>query len=121
LQIIFLFQQLAMFYEALMFYMNWIIFIFTTLLLLYLLILTFTTGQGGSRVKIHRKESLEQMDRDQDKYWKLGQLYVNKNDPSIFVEKRFGVGWTNNWAHPISWLLLLGIFAVSGLIIWMSI
>ena len=45
-------------------------------------------------------------DGDDDQYWKAGIFYVNKSDPSIFVEKRFGVGWTVNFGHPISYVIL---------------
>lgn len=33
---------------------------------------------------------------DDDKYWLLGCLYYNPNDPAAFVQKRFGIGWTIN-------------------------
>jgi uncharacterized membrane protein len=33
---------------------------------------------------------------DDDRYWKAGFFYINRNDPSVFVPKRFGVGWTVN-------------------------
>ena len=33
---------------------------------------------------------------DDDRYWRGGFFYLNRNDPSIFVPKRFGVGWTVN-------------------------
>lgn len=33
---------------------------------------------------------------DDDRYWRAGFVYLNRNDPSIFVPKRFGVGWTVN-------------------------
>lgn len=33
---------------------------------------------------------------DDDRYWKGGFVYINRNDPSVFVPKRFGVGWTVN-------------------------
>lgn len=33
---------------------------------------------------------------DDDRYWKLGAVYVNRDDPATFVPKRFGVGWTIN-------------------------
>ena len=47
------------------------------------------------------------MDVNDDQYWKAGLFYFNKNDPSIFVEKRFGVGWTINLANPIGFLILI--------------
>ncbi|RHW34759.1 DUF1648 domain-containing protein [Lysinibacillus yapensis] len=45
-------------------------------------------------------------DIDDDQYWKGGLFYFNKNDPSIFVEKRFGVGWTINFANPIGYCIV---------------
>lgn len=38
-------------------------------------------GKGGNII-----------DRDDDQYWKLGMFYFNKNDSTLFLEKRFGVG-----------------------------
>ena len=34
-----------------------------------------------------------------DARWKLGMFYFNPRDPSIIVEKRFGVGWTINFGN----------------------
>ncbi|MGL4740352.1 MAG: DUF5808 domain-containing protein [Sarcina sp.] len=34
--------------------------------------------------------------KDDDSYWKLGIIYYNKNNPSVFVEKRSGMGVTIN-------------------------
>lgn len=66
-------------------------------------------GQSGSRLKVEgNSPTIEnKIAVDEDKYWKGGMFYMNKNDPSIMVEKRFGVGWTLNFAHPISWIVLL--------------
>lgn len=47
-----------------------------------------------------------------DRHWKLGIFYVHRQDPSLFVERRFGVGYTINLGNPLSWLVLLGILAV---------
>ena len=44
---------------------------------------------------------------DEDKYWIGGLFYFNRNDPSVFVEKRFGVGFTINFANPIGYLILI--------------
>lgn len=75
--------------------------------------LAFSTGQGGSRVKIGKDKSGDVIDRDDDRYWKLGQFYVNKQNPALFLEKRFGVGWTVNFAHPIVWIIFIGLIVVS--------
>jgi uncharacterized membrane protein len=45
-------------------------------------------------------------DYDDDTHWKGGIFYFNRNDPSIFVEKRFGVGWTLNFANPIGYIIV---------------
>ena len=44
-------------------------------------------------------------------------FYFNRNDPALFVEKRFGIGWTVNMANPRSWFFLGAIllFVVASL------
>jgi uncharacterized membrane protein len=42
-------------------------------------------------------------DRTPDTCWKLGMLYVNRADPALFVEKRFGLGYTINFGNPRAW------------------
>lgn len=68
----------------------------------------FKVGQGGSRIQLEiEEEPVEGVtDPDDDTFWKAGVFYVNKNDPSIFVEKRFGVGWTMNFGNPIGYLII---------------
>ena len=41
-----------------------------------------------------------------DRCWKAGIFYVNRDDPSLFVEKRFGVGYTLNFGNRWSWAVL---------------
>ncbi|MFC5651461.1 DUF1648 domain-containing protein [Paenibacillus solisilvae] len=49
----------------------------------------------------------------EEQHWKGGgAFYSNKEDPSLFVAKRFGVGWTINMGHPLGWLVLVGILAI---------
>jgi uncharacterized membrane protein len=51
--------------------------------------------------------------------WKAGVFYVNPDDPSIFVEKRIGIGYTLNFAHPLSWLIVgLSILAPLAVAVW---
>ncbi|MEK5484370.1 DUF1648 domain-containing protein [Viridibacillus sp. FSL R5-0888] len=47
-------------------------------------------------------------DVDEDQYWIGGLIYFNRNDPSVFVEKRFGVGWTVNMARPTAIACIFG-------------
>lgn len=91
-------------------------FIFTFIIIIGALMLSITTGQGGSRIAIESGEKREVIDRDDDQYWKLGQFYYNKEDPSLFIEKRFGIGWTINFARPLAWITLLVIIALSIII-----
>ncbi|WP_432358222.1 DUF1648 domain-containing protein [Sporosarcina sp. UB5] len=83
-------------------------FLFITLIVTA--IYAFKVGQGGSRLQLEiDEEPIEGVtDYDDDAYWKAGVFYVNKNDPSIFVEKRFGVGWTLNFGNPIGYLIVFG-------------
>ena len=37
---------------------------------------------------------------DDERHWILGSLYYNPDDPSLFIEKRYGIGWTINIGHP---------------------
>lgn len=62
------------------------------------IIISIKVGQGGSKLKIKSENKVDSVDvRDDDRFWKLGNtIYYNKDDPSVFVEKRFGIGWTVN-------------------------
>ena len=59
-----------------------------------------------------------------DACWYEDQFYNNPNDPSLFVEKRFGLGVTFNFGNPYSWvvlaLMLLFMVAVVFLAHWFS-
>lgn len=39
--------------------------------------------------------------------WRWGIFYYNPDDPALMVQKRFGIGYTLNFANSKSWLLLL--------------
>ncbi|GLC90197.1 DUF1648 domain-containing protein [Lysinibacillus piscis] len=52
------------------------------------------------RVRYDNRAPVSVMDIDDDRYWKGGLIYINRQDPSVFVEKRFGVGWTVNLGNP---------------------
>lgn len=54
--------------------------------------------------------------RDNDQLWVGGVFYVNPNDPRFLVKKRYGIGWTFNFAYPIGWWLTGGLFAFLGLV-----
>ncbi len=54
--------------------------------------------------------------RDDDRYWKAGIIYVNRDDPAIFVSKRFGIGMTINFGNPVGILVMLLLIGVPILI-----
>jgi uncharacterized membrane protein len=82
--------------------------------LLILAVVTFRTGQGGFRLSGGRAGygPAAGTDRDDDRFWKAGLIYLNRDDPAIMVGARFGVGWTFNVANPMAWLVIAGMVAV---------
>ncbi|WCH47939.1 DUF1648 domain-containing protein [Lysinibacillus sp. OF-1] len=58
------------------------------------------------RVRYEDNVDSQVMDVDEDRYWKGGLIYMNRQDPSVFVEKRFGVGWTMNLANPRGYIVI---------------
>lgn len=79
------------------------IFVLTILMLIPPVGLSVKAGQAGSKLKpvLSSQEEKEMqsfstlsfgrvIDRGDDSYWKLGLFYYNKDDPSLFVEDRFG-------------------------------
>ena len=81
--------------------------------LLILAVATLRTGQGGYRLSARGPAHSQAagIDRDDDRFWKAGLIYLNRDDPAIMVGARFGVGWTFNVANPMSWLIIAGIVA----------
>jgi uncharacterized membrane protein len=71
------------------------------------------TGQGGSRLNgnVRGLAYAAGTDRDDDRFWKAGLLYVNRDDPAIVVGARFGVGWVLNFGNPVAWPLIAGFVA----------
>lgn len=78
--------------------------IFLIIVLLGTIVFSITVGRSDKQIASPINENIS--DFDEDQYWKGGLFYFNKNDPSIFVEKRFGVGWTLNFANPIGYLVI---------------
>ena len=87
-----------------------------TIGLIVLVVLAFTVaaavvslvyGQSGSRL-LKRLDASGGMIADNDEHWKAGIFYWNKDDASLILPKRFGVGWTMNWARPATWVIVGG-------------
>lgn len=58
-------------------------------------------------------------DATPDDCWKWGQFYYNPQDPAFMVEKRFGIGYTMNFGHKLSWVLmaLILLLPLSGILL----
>lgn len=73
----------------------------------------FRAGQGGSRLdgNVRGLARAAGTDPDDDRFWKAGLFYVNRDDPAIVVGARFGVSWMLNFGNPVAWLLFAGFVA----------
>ncbi len=78
----------------------------------YALLITapYLLGQMGSRLNITGEETEDtgSSNLDDDREWRAGMFDFNRQDPSLLVGKRFGVGWTLNFANPLSWVIIGG-------------
>ena len=81
-------------------------------MLVAVIVVTMIYGQNGARL-LRRMEDPESMPVDDDRYWKLGIFYWNKDDASLFVPERFGVGWTANLGRPAVWAIIVGFIVVT--------
>ena len=55
--------------------------------------------------------------RDDDKFWRAGLIYVNREDPALLVPRRFGIGWTLNFGDPRAAMLLAAVVALIVMVI----
>ena len=78
-------------------------------------IVSLVMGQSGAR--LFADTASAGMIRDDDEHWLLGIIYCNREDPSIFVPKRFGIGWTSNIARWEAWALVGVIVALVALLL----
>ena len=78
----------------------------------------FVTVVRAGRERARTARTAATTDRDDDRFWKAGLVYVNRDDPAVLVSARFAFGWTVNFGNPTAWLLVAGIVATPvGLVI----
>jgi uncharacterized membrane protein len=76
------------------------------------------TVVGAGRARARTLAGGLATDRDDDRYWKGGIVYVNLDDPAVLVGARVTFGWTVNLGNPIAWLLVVGVLAIPiGLVV----
>jgi uncharacterized membrane protein len=77
---------------------------------LALTVVALRAGQGGSRLRgaarVAGGGAGGGAERDDDRFWKAGLIYVNRDDPALMVGARFGVGWTFNFGNRLAWLII---------------
>jgi uncharacterized membrane protein len=99
----------------------------TVVLLVYslggALYLALRYGQGGARLERSAAAAPLTDGLADNRRWLLGMFYVNRDDPSIFVEKRFGLGYTINFGNPkalsllVAFLVVILGFALAGMLL----
>ncbi|MCL2631655.1 MAG: DUF5808 domain-containing protein [Coriobacteriia bacterium] len=94
--------------------------VFMVIVFIVIIVAMFYIGQGGSRLPLRSGRIESEINYDDDRFWKLGLFYFNKDDPAVFVEKRFGIGWTNNYARPATWTII-AVFSIAILVLLVAI
>lgn len=78
-------------------------------------------GQAGSRL-LRRMTASSALDYDDDELWRLGVFYMNREDSSVVVPRRFGIGWAMNWGNPKSWgLAALLVAAIAEFVVLVEV
>ena len=99
--------------------------VFTIALIAYavggVLYIALRYGQGGARLERSVAGSPLTDGLADNRYWPLGLFYFNREDPSVFVEKRFGIGYTVNVGNWRGILVLIGAVALPLLIALLAV
>ncbi|HZE30886.1 MAG TPA: DUF5808 domain-containing protein [Actinoallomurus sp.] len=80
-----------------------------------LVVVVRTRPGGGPRPAGPVGRGARAVNRDDDRNYRWGLFYFNRDDPSLLVPKRFGIGWTLNLARPGTWLIF-GVLVVVAVI-----
>lgn len=73
-------------------------------------------GQGGARLEGDTHNAPLGGGLADDRKWVAGLFYVDKDDPSIMVEKRFGIGYTLNYGNRIALTMVATVLALGILV-----
>ena len=66
-------------------------------------------GQGGAFQEIASANAPLEGGLADNSHWVWGLFFVDREDPSIMVEKRFGFGYTFNYGNPLA-VMVVAIF-----------
>ena len=78
-------------------------------------------GQGGAALEAAAAGAPLNDGLADNRHWRFGILYINRDDPSIMVESRFGIGYTINLGHWKGITLLAMMIAVPLLLVVIAI
>jgi uncharacterized membrane protein len=56
-----------------------------------------------------------------DAMWRGGLIYYNPGDAAVIVPKRYGLGWTLNFARPVAWFYIGGTVLMLTLLLVMPV
>lgn len=78
-------------------------------ILTVVILVSVAYGQNGSRllkrlVSEKGAQPTQVVIAFENSAWKAGLVYFNPEDPAAIVPKRFGIGWTCNFARPSVWV-----------------
>ncbi len=82
-----------------------------------LYVILFRYGQGGSRVEQSSAGGALTGGLADNTHWFLGMFYVNRDDPSIMVENRFGLGYTMNYGNRTAQAFTFGFLFLISLLV----
>lgn len=96
-----------------------------------LIVAFLRSGQGGHKIKVDLPEEIEPAEpaaqqkitgRGDDKYWFLGMFYYNPEDPTLFIEDRFGINFDFNYARPAAKIgVAIIVLGTIALYVWATI
>jgi uncharacterized membrane protein len=84
--------------------------------------LVLRVGEGGAHVEAPVADAPLSDGLADNRRWKMGVFYVNAEDPSLFVEHRFGIGYTVNFGNRRALWLFMGLLvfiAVMATLPWL--
>lgn len=70
-------------------------------------------GQGGSKLERPVEEAPLTGALADNRHWYFGLFYFNREDPSMIIERRFGIGYTINLGNWKALALLAGLLVVT--------
>ena len=72
----------------------------------------------SNRLSEERLQSEAAVDGIGDEFWYLGMFHADRDDASVSVEPRVGIGYTLNFGRPVAWLLLVVILLPAVLVMF---